>query len=187
MLRLLAIYILLIIGVCGTVGADTPPAAAPEKKSATENIKEDITQVLLTDNSFVRKATIASRAEIELSKLALKKSQNAAVRSFAQRMIKDHAAAAETLKDIAQSRNIDVPGELDSAHEETVTRLDKLSGAEFDSAYIEQMHKDHDKAVSLFSAASGDKSLAQELIGFARRTLPTLRDHQQAADGLHAH
>lgn len=186
MLRLLVIYVLLIIGVCGTVGAQTAPPP-DEKKTIGENIREDITQVLLTDNTFVKKATLANRAEIELSQLALKKSETPAIRDFAQRMVREHTSNNEILKDIAESMHIEVPGELDEAHQKILDHMQMLAGSKFDEAYLEQMRRDHEVAVTVFSAAAGDKSLDQELIGFARRTLPVLRDHQQAVGALHVH
>jgi putative membrane protein len=44
------------------------------------------------------------------------------------------------------------------------------------------MNMDHTKAISLFEAAS--KSSDAELAGFAKKTLPTLKEHKELAEKL---
>lgn len=164
--------------------------AMPEKnhpmKDATQNVKEAATKLMLTNKSFVSKAAISDRGEIELSKIAATKSSNPDVKSFAQRMITDHTSASIELKAIADSKNIEVPTELDRTHEKAIAHLSTLSGDEFDKAYKEQMKEDHDKAVALFTAASEDKSIDSEFKQFAAKLLPKLRVHQHDAQKLEA-
>lgn len=186
MRRLLTLCTAFSLALSATAHADNA-VPAMKKPSTVESIKEKVTQALLTNESFVKQAAMAGRAEIELSSLALKTSQTADVKAFAQRMVKDHTAAAATLKGIAQSKSIEVPDGIDGDHQDALAKLEKLSGPQFDQAYIEQMHKDHERVVELFTAAASDKSLDQELIGFARRSLPTLRDHEKSVAALHAH
>lgn len=163
--------------------ADTRAPAADVKEPS--KIKEAFTKLTLTNESFVDKAVISGLAEVTLSKLALTKSQDPQIKSFAQQMVTDHTAADTQLKSIAQRHKLLVPAELDSVHEATVDKLRSLSGADFDVAYRLQMKEDHDKAVLLFSAASDDKSLDADLQAFARKTLPILQGHQADAEKLH--
>ncbi len=63
--------------------------------------------------------------------------------------------------------------------------LDALSsknGKDFDQAYAEHMNMDHSKAIALFESAAGssDPDLAQ----FAKKTLPTLKEHKALAQKL---
>lgn len=151
---------------------------------AHDGVSKSVQKMMLSNEAFVQKAATANLAEIELSNLALRKNGSPAIQSFAQRMQKDHTAAAKELQIAAKSKNLAVPTALDDAHKRIYEKLSNLTGTEFDKEYSAQMKEDHDKAVALFSAAAEDKSLDPQLQQFAAKTLPILRDHQQAAHSL---
>jgi putative membrane protein len=131
---------------------------------------------------FVKKAALDGLTEVELGKVALEKSQNAEVRRFAQRMVTDHTKANKELESIAKAKGIEPPKSLDAEHREMVSMLSDKSGPEFDKAYSEHMNMDHSKAIALFEGAS--KSTDADLAGFAKKTLPTLKEHKQMAQKL---
>jgi putative membrane protein len=135
----------------------------------------------LTAQEFVTRATAASRAEVEFSKLALEKSQDANVRAFAQRMVTDHGRAGAELAALANAKRLK-PAELSAEQRARLDSLRQKAGKDFDAAYGRQMVEDHDEAVSLFSAAGtlDDKELA----AYASKLLPTLTNHQQTAHQL---
>ena len=74
------------------------------------------------DKTFVKEAGIGGIAEVELSKLA-QKSDNAEVKSFADRMIRDHTAANQELTAIATGLGVDMPKALDAEHERLRQKL----------------------------------------------------------------
>jgi putative membrane protein len=131
---------------------------------------------------FVQKAAQDGMTEVELGKIALRKSKNAEVRQFAQRMVTDHGKANSELAAIARTKGIDAPKTLDSKHKEMIQKLESADGAEFDSEYSSRMNMDHDKAIALFEAAS--ESSDADLAGFAKKTLPTLKEHKEMASKL---
>lgn len=67
-----------------------------------------------------------------------------------------------------------------SKHRQSIDKLSKLSGADFDREYMRQQLKAHEKAISLFERQA-NKGKDTELKTFASNTLPTLREHQQMA------
>ena len=131
---------------------------------------------------FVKKAALDGMTEVEAGKIALSKSQDPAIRSFAERMVSDHGRANAELASLAKSKGIAAPQELDAEHKAMVNALSSKSGGDFDHAYAEHMQMDHSKAVALFESATGsaDKDFAQ----FAEKTLPTLKEHKQLAEKL---
>jgi putative membrane protein len=131
---------------------------------------------------FVEKAAQDGMTEVELGKVALAKSKNAEVREFAQRMVTDHGKANSELTAIARQKGIEPPKKLDSEHQAMVQMLEGKEGAAFDSEYSRHMNMDHTKAISLFEAAA--KSNDQDLAGFAKKTLPTLKEHKKMASQL---
>jgi putative membrane protein len=138
----------------------------------------------LTDADFVAMATQSGLTEIEVSQLAVEKSQSPKLRKFAQRIVKDHTAANTQLKQLATESRIPVPAQLDPAHQQEVDKFKQLSGRDFDSAYIAQMKKDHDTVVGLFDNAAGQSDLNVQLRVFANKNLPALRKHQDFAHKL---
>jgi putative membrane protein len=98
-------------------------------------------------------------------------------------MVDDHTKATEQLKQVAAEKNIDLPQNLDAKDKATKTRLEKLSGEQFDKAYMRNMVKDHQKDVAEFEHAS--KTIKDPAIkSFAEQTLPTLRDHLKEAEKI---
>lgn len=172
----LVLSAMLVLSSTAAVAAD-PNTANTGDKDLT--MKEHVIKWMLNDKKFVEQAAMSNLAEIELSRLALEKTQNPEVVSFAKLMVQDHTMATAKLSDIARAQNIAVPAELDRDHRDKLEELRGLSNAQFDAKYIDTMVKDHDKAVSLFTAASDDDKLNPQLRQFAQQTLPALKLHQK--------
>jgi putative membrane protein len=132
--------------------------------------------------TFVMKAAQDGMTEVEAGKVALMKSQDPGIRSFAQRMVDDHGKANAELASIAKAMGIDAPKKLDAEHQAMLDALSAKSGSEFDREYSHHMNMDHSKAIALFESAA--KSSDADLAGFAKKTLPTLKRHKQLAEKL---
>jgi len=135
------------------------------------------------DNMFVTNAAIGGMFEVQTSQLALQKSQDEKVKTFAQRMVTDHTKANEELKGLATAASIPVPAQLDEKHQQMLTKLSGLSGTEFDQMYGRAQMKGHNEAVALFEKAS-QQCTNPQLKDFATKTLPTLKEHQTMAKDL---
>jgi putative membrane protein len=137
------------------------------------------------DSAFVTKAAIGGMAEVKLGQLATQKASNADVKSFAQQMVDDHGKANDELKQLASKKGVTLPTDIDAKHQATYDRLSKLSGAEFDRAYMQEMVSDHRTDVNEFRRES--KSGADpDVKGWAAKTLPTLEHHLQMAESTNA-
>jgi putative membrane protein len=159
-----------------TLAQSTPPPA--EKRAAADKGK-----MASGDRKFVMEALKGGMAEVELGRLATEKASNDAVKQFGQRMVDDHGKAAEELKKIAQDKGIDTPAALDGKHRKLRDRLAKLSGPEFDRAYVSEMVKDHRKDVKEFQREA-EKAKDPDVKSFASKTLPTLQDHLKQVESL---
>ncbi len=133
------------------------------------------------DNTWITKAAQGGMAEVELGKLAQSNASSDAVKQFGQRMVDDHTKAGEELARIAADKGITLPTGLDAKNQATKDRLSKLTGKEFDRAYMQDMVKDHRGDVAEFKkeAASGKDP---EVKAFASKTLPTLEEHLKLAE-----
>jgi len=153
---------------------------APPVQNETQGNQAALDQ---NDRSFVQEAGAGGLAEVDFAKLANQKSSDDSVKRFAQHMIQDHTKANEQLAGLAKSDDVPVPTELDPAHRAIRARLEKLSGANFDRAYIEGQVADHQKTVELFQHESST-GRNPGLKNFATETLPTLRGHLRMATAL---
>jgi putative membrane protein len=133
---------------------------------------------------FVKKAALDGMTEVEAGKVALSKSEDPEIRSFAQRMVDDHGKSNEELESLAKSKGIMAPKKLDAEHEAMLNMLKAKSGKDFDHAYSEHMNMDHSKAITLFESAAGSND--PDLARFAKMALPTLKEHKVLAQGLAA-
>jgi putative membrane protein len=167
-----------------TNGANPSDASTPHQRSAMQGAAPHGTAGASQSSpaTFVTMAAQDGMTEVALGKLAQSKSNNPQVRQFAQKMVQDHGKADAELAHIAKAENLEVPTQLDAAHQKMVASLNAQSGAAFDGAYASHMAQDHTKAIDLFQSASnsGDPALA----GFAKKTLPTLQEHKRLADHL---
>ena len=170
-----------------TPAAQPSSAATPHQRQVTKDSKtmDGKNMKAVTPESFASQAAIIGKAEIELGQIALKNTQDASVRTYAERMVKDHSAADKKLKAIAAKENLQLPQSLDQEHESLKTKLQSLKGEDFDRAYVKAMANGHDKAVALFESASQQPQMPGELKQFAASTLPTLEEHKEMAHSLH--
>ena len=136
------------------------------------------------ENTFVTEAAVGGMAEVELGRMAQTKAQNAEVKRFAQMMIDDHSKANDELKSLATRKNFSLPTSLDAKHQSTMQKLQGMSGAEFDKAYVDNMLEDHEKDVAEFENQSQNNPDA-DLKAFAAKTLPTLKKHLDTIKGIH--
>lgn len=135
------------------------------------------------DHKFAADAAKDSMAEVQLGQLALKKSGDAQVREFANRMIQDHTQASTQLEAIAKSEHIVLPTEPGKKLQKPMQKLSGLSDKNFDRAYAKAMIEDHQKAVKLFQEYE-KKGKNKELREFAQQTLPVLQDHLHMAQNV---
>ncbi|HUQ12518.1 MAG TPA: DUF4142 domain-containing protein [Steroidobacteraceae bacterium] len=133
-------------------------------------------------HTFVQQAAQTSLTEIEAAKVALARSQDPGIRSFAQRMVKDHGQSNIELASLATVKGIEAPKALDAEHKAMLDEITSKTGADFDRSYSEHMQMGHTKAVALFEAAANSPDAV--IANFARKTLPTLREHRQLAQKL---
>jgi putative membrane protein len=132
------------------------------------------------DKKFMTKAAAGGMAEVEMGQLAIQKAASDDVKKFGQRMVDDHSKANDQLKQLAGSKGVELPSKLDAQDQATKSRLSKLSGEQFDRAYMQDMVKDHTKDVLEFQH---EIKVAKDpdVKNFAAQTLPTLQEHLSQA------
>src|SRR5262249_41959645 len=89
----LAITAIAALAIAGDIRAQDSTTTAPSVMDATAEVKA---------KSYVQQTAVDDLFAAQSSELALKKSTNPQVRSFAKNVLKDHAAASQELKQTLQ-------------------------------------------------------------------------------------
>jgi putative membrane protein len=128
----------------------------------------------MMDSKFAMDAAYSNNAEIAAGQMALRKSQDSEVRQYAQMMIDHHTAANTDLATAAQGMTL--PAGLDPMHQALADGMEKLSGADFDMAYIKSQKAGHAMTRDMIDMYE-DKGDNRNLKGYAKRTEPVVKQH----------
>jgi putative membrane protein len=181
---------LLALGVTGAYAQAPASPATPQSQSpspdtmnSARNLPAARTASKLShgDREFIEEAAKGGMAEVELGQLAQQHASSEQVRQFGARMVQDHGKANEELRQLAQEKGVTLPSGPSHMDNHEMSKLSKLTGADFDREYMKNMVKDHQKDVKEFQKqASGAKD--PDVKSFAAKTLPTLQQHLQMAE-----
>jgi len=130
-------------------------------------------------NRFLEEAAISGLVEIEMGKIGQQKASLKSIKDFAAMIVKDHTAANAQLSTLASAKGFKLPAELTTLKKEHLNDLNRTSGKDFDSYYINMMVEDHINDISLFEGAV--KSPDTAVSAFATKILPVLQKHYKQA------
>jgi len=157
---------------------DAGSSKAPATSKSTDNSPQAVLSAIDNDNQL----------EIQAGQLAQQKGSSDAVKKFGQTLSDDHNAADQKVQALAKKKGIELskepadPEKARHAAEEKkeMTRLQALSGAEFDKAFMTSMAQGHQKTIDSLEkakASTSDKDV-QQLID---DLMPTLHKHESTA------
>ena len=171
-----------IVAVAAALAAGCATQPAPEPMPVVPAV--DVNSPLYAP-MFLQMATSSNLWEIQSSQLALQKSTNPAIQSFAQMIIADHTMLGQQMMAAAQSAGLPPPPQvLMPEEQQMLAQLQAApAGASFDMAYRDAQVMAHQKAIGLFQnySASGDNPT---LRATAAQALPKLQQHLATAQAL---
>lgn len=167
------------------------PKADTSNRSRTTSPTAGASGDMLTpdDRQFMMKTAEGGLTEVHLAQLAQQKASSESVKELAKTIEQDHTKANAELKRIAGLRNVDLPTAPPTMgpHKKDMDKLEKLSGADFDRAYLRLLAKEHRNGIKSFERQSRN-GMDSDLKAFVDGTLPTLQNHlQMAQSGSTAH
>jgi putative membrane protein len=137
-------------------------------------------EAAMKDETFAKVAGRGGLTEIKLGKLAMDQGSSEEVKAFGTRMVAEHTRAGDKLKEAAKEEHIGLPTDISVRDQAAYDRLSKLSGADFDQAYAQDMVKDHQQDLRDFQreANHGNDDVIR---GFAAETVPMIQQHLEQA------
>lgn len=135
---------------------------------------------------YVMAAGQSDLYEINSSQIALQKSQNPAVKRYAEMLIKHHQMTTAATMAAAQKAGLTPPPPmLDPGATASINELQTASPTDFDRLYIGQQIPAHQAALDLHqSYASGGDQAA--LRASAKKVVPIVKQHLAAAQKMQA-
>jgi putative membrane protein len=126
-------------------------------------------------------------ATIQFGQLATQKAQNAELKRFGQTIEQDHRKAQSELETIAKKHNVTLPTTIEDKCREELTRLQGLSGQEFDQEFAKGAVEGHAMAAAHLQHATTEVKDA-DLQQYTKNMLAKIKDHQrrgrQVAQGV---
>lgn len=153
---------------------------APGSQGAQSSQGQGESKSVKQDTAFIHRAAQANLTEVQLGKLGSEKAQNQQIKQFAQNLQSDHQKANQQLQELAQKKGIQVPQSLDPKHEKEISKLQSLSGADFDKQFALENIKAHAKTISLFQKEA-QQGQDPDLRQYAQSQLPGLTHHLSMA------
>jgi predicted outer membrane protein len=162
------------------IGAMTPTHAQKSADKTSQAAKSTLSK---GDQRYFDDLAKANLAEIQSGKVAQTKASSAEVKQFAQHMVDDHGKKFEEQRSMAKAKNVALPAAPDDKHKDAMKKMERLSGAEFDRAYMGQMVKDHETTLQLVQdiAKKADDS---DLKAAAQKAMPDIQKHLETAKRL---
>ena len=173
MLKIIALTITTVaLAAFTTVHAQTAPAAAPPNDA-------QIAQIVLTADSV----------DVDYGKLAVKKTKNAEVKTFADTMIRDHTAVNDKAAALAKKINLtpeasDTSKSLKSDGDKMLATLKGMHGAEFDKAYIDNEVTYHTSVIGALNTVLLPNAKNAELKALLESGKPIFESHLEHAKTL---
>ncbi|MEO8843452.1 MAG: DUF4142 domain-containing protein [Kofleriaceae bacterium] len=145
----------------------------------------------LTDPQIAAIVVAANQVDIDAGNLAVKKTKNPEVKKFAELMITDHTAVNKGAVELVTKLKV-TPEETDaskgllSGGSDARAKLEKLDGAEFDKAYVDNEVAYHKAVINVLTTtlipAATNAELKSTLVGVK----PAFDAHLEHAESLQA-
>jgi putative membrane protein len=125
---------------------------------------------------FLNRAAAGNRFEIVTGRLAQERAESARIKALGEEFVRDHTRLLEKGAAVAAELGITVKDELTPKQARVVERLERLSGEDFDRAWVRAQLDAHREALALNlrGAIRGERPEIREL---AQGALPVVTHH----------
>jgi putative membrane protein len=144
-----------------------------------------------TDAQIAMIAVTADTVDIDAGKMALEKTSNRAVKEFAETMVRDHTAVNVKATALAKRLGVtpqesDISKSLKSQGDKKMAELKKMTGGEFDKAYIDNEVSYHEAVLGVLDKTLIPSTRNAELKMLLESARPIFVSHLAHAKNLQA-
>jgi putative membrane protein len=158
---------------------DSESAKSSQSSEAAQGASASSESGRATDKqSVIKNAAKMNLATQKFSDLAQQKAQSQELKQFAQTLKQDHQKAQQDLERIAQKHNVTLPTSVDEKCQQEISRLEALSGQEFDKEFAKGAVEGHAMAIAHLQQASTSVQ-DQDLKQYTQQMLSKVKEHQR--------
>ena len=135
------------------------------------------------DAGFLRYAAADGLFHVEAGKLAVQRASSEDVKKFGQHAIDHHSQINDELMNLAKTKGVMLPKKMTKKEREALDKIAKLSGPDFDKAYIKMEESHHSKDLSAFQKEAKDGK-DPDVKAWAAKIVPTIEEHLKMLNDL---
>jgi putative membrane protein len=141
----------------------------------------------LSDANILAQEKGGDSAEVVVATLAKSTTKDAGVRAYAQRLITDHGKGGKEVEAVIKKTSINPEPASDdttaTATSHTIDHLKSLTGADFDTAFVNHEIQDHQTDISDARKAA-DAAVNADVKALVQKSIPELQTHLDLAQKL---
>ena len=132
---------------------------------------------------FLLDALRASLADVKMGELAAQQSADQRVRDYGAKLKNDFTTQAAEIERLLEPLNVPIPTEPSAEAQAHLAALMRLTGKEFDMAFVQQLIWTHTDAIESYGGQT-QANPNRSVHDFAAASLPMLREHLAKAEAL---
>lgn len=133
-------------------------------------------------NDFITRAVESHLFEVQAGVLAQKRGASEGVKKFGALLAADHTSSARNSERVASEIGAPVPQSPSGTQRDLLAAMEKLQGDKFDDFFVKSMLEDHLRDLQRYETQA---KLGKDPVStYAAETLPVLREHAKALQGL---
>ena len=145
----------------------------------------------INDAQIASIVVTANQVDIDAGKLAAARAASAEVKAFGEQMVKDHSGVNKAATDLAAKLKVTpednaTSQSLKAGGQQNVARLEKLQGAAFDKAYVDQEVAYHQQVLDALDKTLIPGAKNEELKALLVKVRPAFVAHLEHAKGIQA-
>lgn len=189
----LATVVATALPVSFSLGAQQTGEGSPESAQQSSQEKNQQEQKLPPEVMVLSKMHKTNQMEVKAGKLAMQKGSAEDVREYGERLMRDHQMNDDKVKKLAEEEGITLVKPEPQTQEEkkrakhqkeTMQKLQKLEGEEFDRVYLKFMVEGHEHAIKTLSKALEEKLKDPDVRELVEKSVPILQQHLELARQL---
>jgi putative membrane protein len=145
----------------------------------------------INDAQIASIVVTANQVDIDAGKLAAARAASTEVKAFGEQMVKDHSGVNKAATDLAAKLKVTpednaTSQSLKAGGQKNVARLEKLQGAAFDKAYVDQEVAYHQQVLDALDKTLIPGAKNEELKALLVKVRPAFVAHLEHAKGIQA-
>jgi putative membrane protein len=160
--------------VAAQVGSETPVATIGD--DADEDKKGNLNK----DRKFIRDIDADHNLEIGMGRLAQERARDESVKQFARKLVDDHTSLQKQWLTMISNNGMKFKSGMGPKHRDKLERIEKLSGREFDRAYMTLVAQEHREYLDYFRK-EGRGANSAAVRARVNRAIPMLEQHFRQA------